>query len=49
MNELGPPHFSDCVVELSGADDHLHLKDVAFGHAPLHQTLQHHLLIQPDQ
>lgn len=46
-NEL-VPHFSYCVVELSGSDDHLHLKDIAFGHAPLHQTLQHLLLVQPD-
>lgn len=47
MNELGP-HFSNGVVELSGTDDHLHLKDVSFGHAPLNKTLQHLLLIQPD-
>lgn len=47
MNKVGP-HFSDCVVELSGADDHLHLKDVPFGHAPLNQTLQHLLLVQSD-
>lgn len=47
MNERGP-HFSNCVVELSGTDDHLHLKDVPFGHAPLNQTLQHLLLVQPD-
>lgn len=40
-------HFSDGVVELSGADDHLHLEDVAFGDAALHQTLQHLLLVQP--
>lgn len=43
------PYFSDGVVELSGSDDHLHLKDVAFGHAPLHQALQHLLLIQPEK
>lgn len=47
MRELGP-HFSNGVVELSGTDDHLHLKDVSFGHAPLHKTLQHLLLVQPD-
>lgn len=47
MNELWP-HLSNGVVELSGTDDHLHLKDVPFGHAPLNKTLQHLLLIQPD-
>ena len=47
MRKLGP-HLSDRVVELSGADDHLHLKDVTFGHAPLNQVLQHALLVQPD-
>lgn len=41
-------HFSDSVVELSGADDHLHLEDVAFRDAVLHQTLQHLLLVQSD-
>lgn len=41
-------HFSNGVVELSGADDHLHLEDVAFGDAALHQTLQHLLLVQSD-
>lgn len=41
-------HFSDGVIELSGTDDHLHLEDVAFGDAALHQTLQHLLLVQSD-
>lgn len=47
MNELRP-YFSNGVLELSGADDELHLKDVPFRHAPLHKTLQHLLFVQPD-
>lgn len=39
------PHLSDCVVELSGSDDHFHLKDVAFGHTLLNKTLQHLFLV----
>lgn len=42
-------HFSNCVVELSGANDHLHLKDVPFRHALLNQILQHLLLVQPNR
>lgn len=38
-------HLSDCVVELSGSDDHFHLKDVAFGHTLLNKTLQHLFLV----
>lgn len=47
MNELRP-YFSNGVLELSGADDELHLKDVPFRHAPLNKTLQHLFLVQPD-
>lgn len=47
MNELRP-YFSNGVLELSGADDELHLKDVPFRHAPLNKTLQHLLFVQPD-
>lgn len=39
-------HLSNSVVELSGSDNHLHLKDVTFGHAALNQTLKDFLLVQ---
>lgn len=41
-------HLSHAVVELPGSNDHLHLKNVAFGDALLHQILQHFLLVQSD-
>lgn len=45
LNTIINTHLSDCVVELSGSDDHFHLKDVAFGHTLLNKTLQHLFLV----
>ena len=45
----GDGHLAHGISVLPGANQHLHLEDVAARGAGLHQRLQHRLLVQPEE